>query len=514
MQITFSAPINKKNNPSGFGNTNLLDSAAVSNPNFLGLNRTLSKKAFSSAEEIKNEVVKHVRSRGIVGNLPKEWVDKIPKAGRAEKIKALYADFKDIFKGDWFEFNLSVLQDKLNKSLRKAGIIDDKTNLEIKSLNGGGFGWCYQLVGAFGNKFKIKKFHNLKTHSLDCNEHGNFAEMNKAAFWQRTLGRKTQKAQFYFGDAETGYMVGQYVDNNDLPPRKTIQERFLGLYYDLVDKKNNSIAGYDIEFGDLKIVSAIAQNKVARKIYKKIDKLPKEKRQAEFDRMFEANLGQKDSNVFVGLASVLGLLPEGRARIDSCTKLLKIADSKVKVAIAFELGCFEKSKYVQHQFVQALIKDSDDTINRVLVPTILSLPTNARRKGIKSILKSDGTEAKKELAKRLNHMPKSEAVLIHKILEEEKVKSIKMILANNIISSQYIPTYERLNSFLSLMRGVVDEDLIAAILEKSVYLDKCDNDFLLNELLETFPQIVKKAISAEDNYIPQSVKQFFADKNV
>ena len=37
--------------------------------------------------------------------------------------------------------------------------------------------------------------------------HGNYAELNTAAYWMKNLGRNTQRGRFFFGDITSGFMV-------------------------------------------------------------------------------------------------------------------------------------------------------------------------------------------------------------------------------------------------------------------------------------------------------------------
>jgi len=66
----------------------------VGMPAFEGLTKKLSCQIFEKPEEIKKMVDKYTETDGVVGNLPHEWIQKIPEKNRGEVIKQLYKDLK------------------------------------------------------------------------------------------------------------------------------------------------------------------------------------------------------------------------------------------------------------------------------------------------------------------------------------------------------------------------------------------------------------------------------------
>lgn len=282
--------------------------------NFNGLNRTLSKRVYSTAEAIKEESLKNIRSNGIVGNLPSEWIKKIPKKDRETKIKKLYAAFKEAIKDFRENHDPKETANKLAIALHNANLIGGHDRLTMKYIEKGYYGRVYHLQGISNDKYVIKIFSS--TEPLDDlieNRNGNYAELNRAAFWQKNAGKNTQRVRFYFGDVDAGYMVNKYICGKTPNFKKYVPTKMLGLLDNERDHAANIIKGYNVDWGGLEILpgqEVLAQNKTARYIYKKIYRQPKEKVIQEFEKIFNQNKYKKNKDMNMALISLLDLVPD------------------------------------------------------------------------------------------------------------------------------------------------------------------------------------------------------------
>ena len=100
---------------------------------------------------------------------------------------------------------------------------------------------------------KTPEWHKYKTH-------GNFAELNTAAYWMNTFGYNTQRGKFYFGDIDHGFFVDKFIDKNVPPPKKKVDAFEVGLKltdeFD-GDAGHNKIFGYSIDPGGPRIVNRV-----------------------------------------------------------------------------------------------------------------------------------------------------------------------------------------------------------------------------------------------------------------
>jgi len=397
--------------------------------NFTGLNRTLSKRAFATAEEVKAEVIKHVRSNGIFGNLPKEWIDKIPKAERAEKIKQLYAEFKQSIKSLRDIKGLNRVSAELNNSLLSAGLIEKHASLELEYLGRGSFGTGYRLRGVLNDECVIKVFKSSDsiTGVSKPNFHGNYVESNRVAYWQKNAGRKTQKVGFHFGDIDAGYIVmKKYIDESTPVCKKSIPEAFYGLSYNWREKQNNSICGYDIEYGDLEIISELANNKTARYLYKKLYQLPEDERLCEFERIHRKALSQKNPDMLVALPSMIVLLPCSE-HLNQFKKFSCLPDNRVKAALAYRLGSLYLDGFINP--FKEIIEGADGRVKKILVKSLFYSPQSERCEPFKKLAENADDELKELLMKELYLLSESDRAE-HAELSEKGIND----KVNNIIS--------------------------------------------------------------------------------
>jgi len=404
--------------------------------NFTGLNRTLSKRAFTTAGEVKTEVIKHVRSNGIFGNLPNEWIDKISKAERAEKIKKLYAEFKQSIKSLREQDDPKKCSAELKDSLLRAGLIEKHANLELEFLHTGGFGTGYRLRGVLNDECVIKVFKSNDSSSfyiIDSKLNGNYIESNKAAYWQKNAGKNTQKVGLHFGDIDAGYIImKKYIDEATPVCKKSIPEKLLGLMADWRDKSSNEIRGYDIEYGNLEIISEIANNKTARYVYKKLSKLPEEERLREFVSMHWRAQSQKNPDMMVALASSIELLPDSE-RLNQFKKFSCLPDNRVKAALAYRLPPL-RFKDLETPFKQ-IIDNADNRVKKILVKHLWSLPWSERVDQFKKLAENADDELKELLVRELIWLPQANSVEQAELLAKDANDKLKAAISRTM---QYI----------------------------------------------------------------------------
>lgn len=261
---------------------------------FTGLTRYFSS-ACRSAEELVNAEKKYPNNQGVIGSIPSEWVQKIPKELRKERIKELYSSFKTIV--DELSLNTNrtkIAKNILAEAMQKAGIIDnvDKINFDLLSQEGR-FGATYSLKINLSEKetknYVLKKFRSQKPCRISEKHefiHGNYIEQNRAFFKQKdfySITRKGGKSKNFsrsewhradwpnilFGDIKSGYALFEDAKSL-LPPPRRISWIDSGLQAS--DFNPGNIKNfYYIDYGGIKIENLlVAQNKTARYVYRKI----------------------------------------------------------------------------------------------------------------------------------------------------------------------------------------------------------------------------------------------------
>lgn len=258
--------------------------------NFKGLTRYFSN-GFHTADELINAMEKYPKSNGIVGSLPREWVQKIQKEERTEKIKLLYSAFEQSIKDLIFNTqNTRSAEKTLNEAFKSLGIIKQKQNISLSLLSKeGSFGDIYRLDIPISSQvekhYVIKRFRSHLPKEVKPGKgfkHGNFVEQNTAFFIQKNLnnlhkhsgmGPKTYHYGDYpnilFTDLRNAYAV--FENANFLPsPTRHISTRNAGIIATDFNP-DNIVSGYYVDFGGYKTdIPIIPNNKTARYIYKKI----------------------------------------------------------------------------------------------------------------------------------------------------------------------------------------------------------------------------------------------------
>ncbi len=285
--ILFSKPVCKKENKSVNSSSQISLSAKpdvfIKNQSFTGLNKDLGKKLYDDAKSIQEVSFANPHSRGVAGSLPPEWINKIPKEQRKEKILQFYTRLNSIpniiRENEYSPRGLKKASKKLTAAFKEAGIISKKESVSLKMLGRGSAGYGYLIEGLpFENKCVMKVYHSFDP---DNRQTGAKIEINRAMYWQKNAGENSQRVKYYFGDLNAGYMVTKFIDENAKRPTRNVNPLLLGIIPR--DDGDNVIAGHYIDYGYLdkygitvdkdnviELLGILPESKDARYAYKKI----------------------------------------------------------------------------------------------------------------------------------------------------------------------------------------------------------------------------------------------------
>lgn len=255
------------------------------NISFTGLNKFFKTNFATGAAMIQAAKAKFFRSRGFVGNLPKSWIDLIPKAERPEKIAAVQDTFAE-FAGKLycereslpdFEAPFREFSGKMTSIL---GITP-----EINYLGQGYIGKAYKLKMG-GENYVFKVFHTDPYKFGYDSAHGKGIEPAVAPFVKAKTARGVF-AKFYFGkvageqDAD-GFMVTKFIDENNAKKGNffnNLSLYMIYLYSNLItcgepfDKKvRNTILEYGaIRLNSASVLKNLKARKISRRLWKAVD---------------------------------------------------------------------------------------------------------------------------------------------------------------------------------------------------------------------------------------------------
>lgn len=304
---------------------------------FNGLTRDMGKRAYPTLEAIQAKIEQHPKSNGIVGNLPNEWLEKIPQSHRGETIKQLYKSIGEVAlelrkKENSKEAVVSASQ-KINEALHIVGIIEPEQKIKLKKLEAGAYGTGYLLEQntPTKDKFIIKIFHDIEP-TLDI--HGNYIEQNRAMFWQKNTTKNNNRAKSYFMDLKNGYMINQFIGILTPLPKKRVNESRLGLFANDETGNHNIINGYSIDYGGLEIKTPILDNnKEARYTYKKITNAPYSEKLGVWNQIYENKSVPNYTQKLEGLIPAVNLITGSNNKLECFDKLLKVPDMNLKAAL-------------------------------------------------------------------------------------------------------------------------------------------------------------------------------------
>ena len=524
--------------------------------NFTGLNRTLSKMPYQSEESIKKEVDNFPQSNAVVGNLPSEWVNKIPKENRAEKIKELYRDFKTIIKDFREKNNIDDTAQKLNNALHKAGVIEEHEKLTLKRLGDGVAGAGYCLKGISNDNLMIKIFDSPSDEGLSSDIHGKYVEINRAAYWQKYAGKNTQMVRFYFGDTDAGYMVNKYIDKEKTPYcTRYVDPKLYGLISaDVVEKEtvtgHNKINGFQIDYGDIEILDlSLVRNKEAQSSTKKFLRLPIAKRielikntKNNIKKVFACNIDSfpedervlcfkqlaenSDNGVKKVLAARLVYLPEAE-RVeyfkqfnenadDDLKKILILrlaflpateratyfkqfadnADNGIKKALAFNINCLPETDRVM--YFKQLAENADNGVKKALACSLYCLPETEMVQCFKKLAENADNGVKKELASNINCLPETERVTYFKQFADNADNEVKKALACKL---DCLPKNQRGKCFSQLAENA-DIEVKKALAYKFVCLPKNEMSKCFKQLANNFDDELKRILESRIDFLP------------
>ena len=483
--------------------TNPLNSSNKYLVNFKGLNRTISKTAYETLGEMKEQVALFPKSMGVAGNLPSEWVNKIPKDARKTTIKALYQDFKSIIKDLREKGDIEETTQRLNNALHEAGVIDENENLTIKKLNSGVFGTGYHIKGIFDNNYIIKMFKSTESGPWGFERHGNCPEISRAAYWQKNAGKKTQMVRFYFGDMNSGYMVNKYLDKDKTSIcNNYVAPEIYGLSSVDADGKevingHNKICGYQDDFGGLVISmpelrnNRQAQKNIKRILYAPIDKkaeLIKNANSLELKAL--AEYAKNSSNILIKVPD---------ANVQKTGKRVK----KVSAEAAKYAGETEKVIYLN-----LLAENSNNEMKKILVDYIKDLPRQKRYSFFDSLALNADNEVKKALAEHLDYFSGPEKAMRFKLLAENADSNVKNALVDHIYCLPELGT-ERAAYFKQFAENA-DNQLKIALTYKFDCLPETERAVPFKQFAENADNDLKKALIDNIEYLPEEERvQYF-----
>ncbi len=331
-------------------------------PSFCGMTSVMKKAAYDDPLHIA-AMLKKVPNP-FVGSFPVEWIEKIDKPQRADKIKTIQKGFSEAIK-ELQKPNIAIEEDiqrfvRENESIlnspismeKKLCLLNDyisKTQQEIDpseslvnakkmlknllSQNGickkidlryvgsGEFGNVYRLT-ADDKEYALKIYKTMRTEPKDnifeklfagysvedfkdeMKLHGKLIEANRAFYWQQNV-KKHQNARMYFADLENGGSLSQYIGFNAAPPKKIVDATYIGLEHTDLRNASNTINDWVVDGGGQKVINhTIVKNKEARKIYYKLAKTPDDKKAEVWNDIFKSKHANRH-DVELGLVNAL-----------------------------------------------------------------------------------------------------------------------------------------------------------------------------------------------------------------
>lgn len=180
---------------------------------FNGLNRQLSKTIYSkdSAQKLSSL---YPKSNGIVGNLPSDWISRMPKKKRNKDIKTLYTILGRYISIKRHYPNDSKLYDFiLTKILRKYNVISKTSKIAVTKVEKGRYGQGFKISNSEDNNSLFLKLFIKKNKTSLYHTHGCMAESNCKAFMKKKLSSSENKyfSKFYYADTKNDFYIEEYL---------------------------------------------------------------------------------------------------------------------------------------------------------------------------------------------------------------------------------------------------------------------------------------------------------------
>ena len=219
---------------------NLTCNKSSNNIGFNGITRAMSHKVFiDGKKDVLNYLVNREVKNTNVGMLPPCIFDKIKNLKTKEAaIKEFYKVFEDCaneirafkpsIQGSLDEYNNrrpSVVVEKMRAILKKYNVLKNPENFDLKYIDKGEYKSAYIMQGLMDEKNGdipcYKVFHIIDNtpewHKYKC--HGNYAELNSAAYWKKEEGNYSDINRFYCGDMKSGYLIDRYIGDDIKKPQ-------------------------------------------------------------------------------------------------------------------------------------------------------------------------------------------------------------------------------------------------------------------------------------------------------
>lgn len=471
----------------------------------------------------KKDILEIMNERGenkstVVGQLPPGIFYKLPKENRPEAIKEIMEVFQDA-SNEMRPFVAGVKAspteqkyqrpdttvEKMKQVFEKYNLLEPDKEFNLQYLGQGYYGKVYKLEGLYDPKtndeyvFKVYKTVDKGPDWHAYKSHGNYAEINTAAYWMENLGRNTQRGRFFFGDIESGFMVCNFIDDKKNKPEKIVNEYTRGAK--LTDEElnaifgHNRINGYSIDWGGVRVVNRIKnKNKTANYVLKRISETKPEYRESEWWRIYN-NKKLDKAGKKAGLALSIKHLPNPDKFIIHC---LDENNQLVDISVAYALKYlpFEKSKKIFDQLMK-----KGDPLTQVVLMNEIPLLARSQRDGDRhddlDVPKDEINSKKLVIYYRLaekyttplakEHLASYLHLLPEKVMHKEFQKLIKtkddriyerLIHKMRVVREDQFPMQTKFEMIKALEKEIENPYLLQKLKETRTYIIRCnlDND--------------------------------------
>ena len=445
----------------GITNDIFVKSKTASIVSFKGLKEDISKRLIASSGEILSIINKNPSDKGIVGELPQEWLDKIPSANRAKALANLNRVMGEIACELRNNASLKENSKKLEKAFKKAGIITKEQTLELKSCGAGDLGWIVIpeiLPHTFKKEYVLKIFHTNKQIKA-IQGHGMYNEINNAFFWNTQAGTNTQKPPVYQADFNNGFYITDYLDENSPEPFYIVPKVIGVIETDI--SRDNYMYGYDFDYGGLEKFSVIADYPEAIKASLELYKTPETERIEKWNKTFNTAKAHRAEKL-AALAAGLWMLPESIDRSQFIDKIIKENNNSLALqALVTELTDKEYVRYFN-----TLQKVPDNNLKALLIDRINNLPGKAPAKWVKQFANIDSEVVQTSIAKHIRLIPSKKRAKWAKKQYKNSNNETKKVILNNIYSFSSDHKVQIYNLFLNdfeILNPDIQEKLIKSL---------------------------------------------------
>ncbi len=292
-----------------------INNSYIDRVSFSGLTKKMKKRMYIDGKKDILEIIeeRQPNQSTYVGQLPPGILYNLPKdkALRTVAIKEIMASFgvatteiRNFIPGysctseERRNRRPQVAVDAIGEVLSKYNLLEPGQDFNLIYLGSGDYGHAYKLDGIKDNttndEYVLKVFRVANRDANDWHRyksHGNYAELNTAAYWTETFGKDTQRGKFYFGDMASGYLVENYIDDSVPQPKRVVNEYDRGIKLtdeELSRNGHNRINNYSIDWGGVRVVNRVKNNnKIARYVLNNIKKTPVEQREAKWWEIYD-----------------------------------------------------------------------------------------------------------------------------------------------------------------------------------------------------------------------------------